>query len=67
LGALWDIAIKFVIPVFLGILLIWNIVNEFKTPYEGYPSSALIYIGVLPILLTPLIAYILERLTEKNK
>jgi len=62
----WDASIKFVIPVFLTILLVWNIINELKIPYEGYPSWALLYIGILPLVLVPLIAYAVDRLTKSE-
>ena len=36
IGKWWDVVIKFVTPVILGIMLIISIVTEFKTPYGGY-------------------------------
>ena len=65
-GFWWDASIKFIIPIFLTVLLILNIKEELSAPYEGYPESALFYVGVLPLLLTPLIAYGLDRLTSKK-
>ncbi len=65
-GIWWDFSIKFFIPVFLTILLIWNLVNEFKAPYEGYPVAALIYIGVLPLVLAPFIGVLVDKLTTRN-
>jgi neurotransmitter:Na+ symporter, NSS family len=66
IGAGWTFSIRFIIPIFLSGLLIWNVINEFKSPYEGYPAWALLYIGALPIVLTPLIALFLERVTSKR-
>lgn len=66
LGLWFDISIKFIIPIFLGGLLILNTINEFKVPYEGYPIHALIYIGLLPILFAPIVGAIVDKLTSNN-
>jgi NSS family neurotransmitter:Na+ symporter len=41
LGGWWDHCIKWIIPAVLGILLLTQLVADIKTPYEGYPGSAL--------------------------
>lgn len=61
LGWCWDAAIKFIIPVFLGILLIVNLVAELKTPYEGYPLWALIWIGIVPVVAVAIAALVMSR------
>lgn len=66
MGVWWDFSIKFFIPVFLTIFLVVNIVNELKAPYEGYPVSAIIWIGVVPIILSPFIGAILDKLTTNS-
>ena len=45
LSILWDIAIRYVIPLVLLILLTHDIIKEISSPYEGYPWAALIGIG----------------------
>jgi len=67
IGKKWRISIRYIIPLFLGWLLIWNTVNEFRFPYGDYPTWALLYIGVLPLLLVPVVAFIIEKLLSKNK
>ena len=67
IGRLWKFAIRYVVPGFLLVLLILNVITEFETPYEGYPAWALLYIGVLPLLIAPLIAYAVDKLTSKSK
>ena len=62
----WDFSIKFFIPVFLTIFLVINIVNELKAPYEGYPVAAIIWMGVVPIILAPFIGAILDKLTTNT-
>jgi len=61
-GKWWGFSIKFAIPVLLTIFLISNLIREFKAPYEGYPIEALIYIGVVPLLLIPFVGLILDKL-----
>ena len=66
MGTGWNIAIKFVIPIFLTVLLVTNLITEFKAPYEGYPTWALIYVGALPVILMPFIGAGIDKLTSKN-
>lgn len=66
-GALWQFSIKFIIPIFLSLLLVWNLINEFKEPYEGYPVEALIWLGVVPLLAVPFAAMLLDKLVNGHK
>lgn len=66
-GAYWDFTIKFIIPLFLGFLLVYNIIHEIKNPYEGYPTWALIYIGLVPLIAAPFIGAIADKLTTKEE
>ncbi|MFT5387306.1 MAG: NSS family neurotransmitter:Na+ symporter [Candidatus Omnitrophota bacterium] len=43
---IWDVAVKFIVPIVLVVLLINDLRTELSTPYEGYPVEALIFIGV---------------------
>ena len=63
-GSLFKVAIRYIIPVFLGFLLIWNVIHELRTPYEGYPIEALIWLGVVPLLLVPVVAWGIDRLVS---
>jgi len=67
LGALWDVSIKYIIPIFLTVLLVLNLKSEIANPYEGYPTVALVYLGILPMILVPVIAYVVDRLTTPSK
>jgi len=54
LGAWWDVAIKYVIPVVLTILIIVQFIKEIQEPYGGYPSWALAIgwgVVVVPLLI----------------
>jgi len=66
IGKGWSFSIKVIAPVFLTILFIINIINEFRAPYEGYPVWAIFWIGALPIILAPAIAFVLDKLTSRN-
>ena len=45
-GAWWDICLKYITPVLLGIMLINNLYQDIVSPYEGYPVAALMVMGV---------------------
>ena len=67
LWPIWDIAVRYVTPVILIVILGVGLYNEFQAPYEGYESAALIIIGVGALALTFTIAFILSRFSWKNK
>ncbi len=41
----WDYAIKVFIPIVLVLLLVNSVIEEFSTPYEGYPVLSLVLLG----------------------
>ncbi len=45
LSGSWDVCIRFVTPLVLGMLLINDLNGELAKPYEGYPWMALLMIG----------------------
>lgn len=67
LWPIWDIAVRYVTPVILMVILGVGLYNEFQAPYQGYESAALIIIGVGALVLTFTIAFILSRFSWKNK
>jgi len=54
---IWMYSIKFITPVALGIAIIYSLIKELKTPYGGYPVSAIIILGVGWLLITHFIAF----------
>lgn len=44
-GKWWEITVKFITPLVLGITVIQNFYQEFTTPYGGYPVAPLIAYG----------------------
>ena len=69
LNALFDIVIKYFVPIFFLILMALNIFNHVKQPYGGYPWSALLAIGggaVAFCFVLPVILYRLEMIKNKK-
>ncbi|HEB01910.1 MAG TPA: sodium-dependent transporter [Nitrospirae bacterium] len=46
LGVGWDVLIKYFIPIVLGVILLLDLIGDFKEPYGGYSWASLIAIGV---------------------
>jgi neurotransmitter:Na+ symporter, NSS family len=53
----WKYCIKFITPVALGIAIINSLMNEFSTPYGGYPVSGILILGVGWLLITHMLAF----------
>ncbi|HAQ06795.1 MAG TPA: sodium-dependent transporter, partial [Bacillus bacterium] len=47
LGSWWNISLKYVTPVVLGIMMVMNILTDLKTSYGGYPVIFNVYSGWL--------------------
>ena len=63
---LWNYCIKFITPVALGIALIYSLVGEFQKPYENYPVSGIIILGIGWLLVTHVVAFGLSGLPWKQ-
>jgi len=57
-GNWWNICIKYVTPILLGIMTLLNIYEDFAHPYEGYPANALIVEGVLVAVLAVIAGFV---------
>jgi NSS family neurotransmitter:Na+ symporter len=64
---LWNYCIKFITPVALGVALVISLLDEFKKPYEGYPVSGIIILGVGWLLATHIFAFGLSGLPWKDR
>lgn len=53
----WKYCIKFITPVALGIAIVNSLLGEFSTPYEGYPTSGILILGVGWLLVTHILAF----------
>ena len=49
LGSWWELMIKFVTPLVLGVMMTLSLIEEIRSGYEGYPASALLTYGVMMI------------------
>ena len=64
---LWMYCIRFVTPVALGIAIVHSLVREFATPYEGYPISGVLILGVGWLLITHVFAFGLSGLPWRGE
>ncbi|MEO0288369.1 MAG: sodium-dependent transporter [candidate division WOR-3 bacterium] len=53
---IFEVSIKYIVPLFLVVLLSYSIFSEFRKPYEGYPLTARIFGGFFVVFLTLLIS-----------
>ncbi|MEC4677481.1 MAG: sodium-dependent transporter, partial [Nitrospirota bacterium] len=53
--------IRYFVPLILIIITGTNLFNEFQKPYEGYPISSLIFIGINWLVITIIIALFFSR------
>jgi NSS family neurotransmitter:Na+ symporter len=60
-GKWWDICIKIITPLLLGIMIIFKIIEDITKPYEGYPVSALLVYGVGVVLCTVIVGNIISK------
>lgn len=61
---IWNWSVTFVAPVVLIIILAWSVYDDLSEPYEGYPVSALVMIGVGWLVATFLISGIFSVFTN---
>jgi NSS family neurotransmitter:Na+ symporter len=66
IGWWWDLFIKWVTPLALGWALIANLVEEIRTPYEGYPTWALLAGGWGVVVVIIAVAAFMTGLPWRN-
>jgi NSS family neurotransmitter:Na+ symporter len=64
--SLWLLSVKYLTPLFLLVLLALNLRTELGENYEGYPTEALLLFGVLPLLLAPMVGYLLQKTLQAS-
>ncbi len=64
---LWMYCIRFITPVALGIAIVHSLIQEFASPYAGYPISGVIILGVGWILITHIFAFGLSGLPWRRE
>jgi NSS family neurotransmitter:Na+ symporter len=66
IGWWWDLFIKWVTPLALGWALVANFVEEIRTPYEGYPTWALLAGGWGVVIVIIAVAALMTGLPWRN-
>jgi NSS family neurotransmitter:Na+ symporter len=66
IGRTFSILIKFLTPLILGVTMVLSLIKEIKSPYEGYPKSAVIAIGLGTLVLLAVGALLLTAFKTKN-
>ncbi|MDZ8120285.1 sodium-dependent transporter [Pontiella agarivorans] len=61
LPVLWDVAIRFITPGMLLIIVAGALRNEFMAAYENYPVIALLFFGGGILFITRLVSFILSH------
>jgi NSS family neurotransmitter:Na+ symporter len=67
LGGWWDFLVKFFVPLVLSMILVGDLYNEIKQPYEGYSWTSLILIGRDWVLLTFIASLVIAMRPWKTK
>jgi hypothetical protein len=48
-------------------MMIANLINEFRNPYEGYPADLLLLYGAGSIALLAVFAFVMPKVNRKEK
>ncbi|MGN8841937.1 sodium-dependent transporter [Niallia sp. HCP3S3_B10] len=73
IGAWWKFCLSIVTPLVLGYMMVDNIRQNLKENYEGYPTTLILYAGVLVVALSIIIGVLLSfkkwksNALDKNK
>ena len=62
----WGFCIRYITPAALGIAIIHSLITDLSAPYEGYPVSALLILGVGCLLVTHLAAVVVAGMGWKQ-
>jgi NSS family neurotransmitter:Na+ symporter len=66
IGRWWEILIKYVIPIVLGVILVLSIIDNITKPYNDYPWWIILTVGIIPVILLFVFSFILTRIKEKE-
>ncbi len=62
IGTWWDICIKYVTPILLGVMTILNIIQDFTSPYGGYSATSLLGMGFGTVLFAVVLGFIVAKM-----
>ena len=60
----WEWCVKFVAPTVLVAILVWSVLDDLSTPYGGYPTEALLVLGVGWLVGTLLVSGVLSSFSK---
>ncbi len=66
-GKWWNFTLKFLTPILLSIMFIFNAYTDFTKGYEGYSLQALLVMGAGTLLLMLLLSIILKSMRGKTE
>ncbi len=66
IGRWWDICIRFITPLVVGVLIATVIIDRVKSAYEGYPRIAEFMGGWLVVIAFAIVSYVLYRLKGRD-
>ncbi|MBA3065745.1 sodium-dependent transporter [bacterium] len=66
IGKYWSIAISYIIPALLLVLLTTGIVSDIKKPYGNYPQGAIFCFGWLVLILVFTASFLFSRFASKT-
>ncbi len=67
IGRWWDVLIKYVIPIVLGIILVLSIIDVISKPYMNYPIWVLVLFGLIPIIAIFVVSIALSKIKNKEE
>lgn len=67
IGRLWSIAITYIIPALLLVLLITGLVQDISEPYGGYPQWALFCFGWLVLIMVFTASFLFSHFAAKSR
>ncbi len=67
IGKWWDITIRFITPLVLGVNWILNLINDLKNNYSGYGTIVQIVFGWAMIIFLALISIVIMRMKWNDK
>jgi NSS family neurotransmitter:Na+ symporter len=65
-GRWWEIMVKFVAPLILGLSLCFSLYQEFQAPYQGYPIWTIILGGWAIAIGAIIVAFLFQRMKGRE-
>lgn len=66
IGGWWNVTVKFVIPLAAFVLLVISVISVIKAPYGGYPRTAELIGGWIPLALALIAGIFLGKATART-